>query len=184
MKVFFKKYFFILAIGIGWIFSGCSAGNKVIPDLFDITKIDSSNDILSFFNVYGLGDTSFNMEVNSLDSIAADFKNTVKDDSIKIIGIQTNGSSNSIGGIFITTYSMLPGVYSIDTTAGNTAMAGVALIKIPSRNIVYIMNKGYVRISEIDATNKTIKGDFDVNNNGNISGKKFRMKAYFYMKYI
>ena len=46
------------------------------------------------------------------------------------------------------------------------------------------MNKGYVRISEIDAINKTIKGDFDVNNNGNTSGKKFRMKAYFYMKYI
>ena len=94
MKIFIKKYFFIIAIAIGWIFSGCSAGNKVIPDLFDITKIDSTNEILSFFNVYGLGDTSFNMEINSLDSIAADFKNTVKDDSIKIIGIQTNGSFN------------------------------------------------------------------------------------------
>ncbi|MFN8282598.1 MAG: hypothetical protein U0U67_05250 [Chitinophagales bacterium] len=184
MLPFTKKYFVIISIAFVAIISACSDGNKPIPDLFDITKIDSTNDILSFFNVYGLGDTSFNMEINSLDSIAADFKNTVKDDSIKIIGIQTNGSTSSIGGIFITTYSANPGVYSIDTTGGNTAQAGVALIKIPSKNIVYIMNKGFVRISAIDSTNKTIKGDFDVNNNGNTSGKKFRMKAYFYMKYI
>lgn len=184
MKIFINKYFFIIAIAIGWIFSGCSAGNKVIPDLFDITKIDSTNDVRSFFNVYGLGDTTFNMEVNSLDSFAADIKNTVKDDTIQIFGIQTNGTSSSLGGIYIATYSTLPGVYSLDTTGGNVAQATVSLAKYPSKNIFYKMNKGYVRISEIDAVNKTIKGDFDVNNNGNTSGKKFRMKAYFYMKYI
>lgn len=183
IMTFLKKYFYIFAFGIVAILSSCSAGNKEIPDLFDITKIDSTNDILSIFNVYGVGDTSFTMTVSSLDSLAPGFVNSVKDDSIKIVGIQTTGTSLTGNGIYITTYSTAPGVYSPDTTTGLPATAGVLIAKLTTGNF-YVMNKGYVRISEVNTTEKTIRGDLDVNNSGNVSGKKFRVKAYFYVKYI
>lgn len=184
MKISIKKQFGIIAIVVVSMLSACSAGNKVIPDLFDITKIDSTNDVLSFFTVYGVGDTSFAMEVNSLDSLALDIKNTVQDDTIKIFAFQANGTAITTNGIFISTYGTLPGVYSLDTIGGNPPKAGVLVERTTGGISIFQMNRGFVQIREIDSTAKTIKGDLDVNNYANRSGKKLRVKAYFYMKYI
>jgi hypothetical protein len=186
MKIFFKKYFFIVAVSIGWIFSGCSAGNKVIPDLFDITKIDTSNNILSLFNVYATGDTTFSMSVASLDSLSGDFKNTIINDTISIIAPELNLLTATGNGIYIKTYVSSVGTYMLDTISPNIKQAEVLFLKI-ANNIpkLYTMTHGYVQITEINTTDKTIKGNFDVNNFiKTTTNKGFRMKAYFYVKYI
>ncbi len=180
-----KRYFSFIAILIVVFISACSDGNKPIPDRFDITKIDTSNNILTLFKIYAVGDTSFTMSVASLDSLSGSIKNTVND-SISIVAPEMNLLTPTGNGIYLKTYLDTIGTFMLDTISPNIKQAELVFLKIANNvPIVYTMTHGYVQITEINTTDKTIKGNFDVNNFVKTTTTKgFRMKAYFYVKYI
>ncbi len=173
------KYYGLLLVIFIAALTSCSVGNKVIPDPGGITGVDTTNTTLNTFTVFVTGDTSFIMNITSIDSL-----NTLEDDSLIIAGYELNGTA--LAGLFgFKTYGSSPGTYLTEQAPPGITQAEFGIVKtINGARRIYSMNHGSVTITEHDRTAKTVKGRFDVNNQYNITATRYlRCTGYFYIKY-
>lgn len=161
------------------IISACSVGNKVIPNPGGAGGVDTSNTTLNNFQIIVTGDTSFIMNITTVDTV-----NSIVDDSLLVAGIELNGSK--VGGLMgFKTYGSNPNTYLTELSPPGITTAEFGIIKeIKGSSKIFTMQHGNITITEHNAAEKTVKGSFDVNNEFNTAGLPYlRCRGSFYIRY-
>ena len=176
---FTSRYYIVLLTIVVAALTSCSVGNKFIPDPGGNIGVDTTNTTLNSFKVYVTGDTSFTMNITTVDSL-----NNVVDDSLIVTGYELTGSS--LTGLFgFKTYSSDVGSYLTEGSPPGITAAEIGIVKtLNGVRKIYTMNHGTIIITLHDATAKIVKGHFDVNNQYGIGADRYlRAVGYFYIKY-